>query len=302
MKRRRLSHKWRAQVYGWKHAGGVAVDDQSNQGLRVVGRLVQPTVATGHGADQGPRSPQPRTRPGPLWQPFVHRWRHHKARVAVDQAEVAPAPEVQTGMRSARAGSTAHLRVALSPTGCQQMTSVTNRPVDIIIRATAVDRRKQQQGANAMPPLDKVYDYSQYGGLRVEKQNKVMTITLNAPESMNAFSAEMHYSMSRIWEDVHDDPDVNVVVLTGAGRAFSAGGNLIAMQQKIDRPELWDATSLPEAKRIIFRMLECDKPIIARVNGHAVGLGATVALMCDIIIAADTAKIGDPHVNEGLGG
>ena len=151
-----------------------------------------------------------------------------------------------------------------------------------------------------MPPLDKVYDYSQYGGLKVEKQDKVMTITLNAPESMNAFSAEMHYSMSRIWEDVQDDPEVNVVVLTGAGRAFSAGGNVIAMQQKIDRPELWDATSLPEAKRIIFRMLECDKPVIARVNGHAVGLGATVALMCDIIIAADTAKIGDPHVNAGL--
>jgi enoyl-CoA hydratase len=106
--------------------------------------------------------------------------------------------------------------------------------------------------------------------------------------------------MSRIWEDVQDDPEVNVVVLTGAGRAFSAGGNVIAMQQKIDRPELWDATSVPEAKRIVCRMLECDKPVIARVNGHAVGLGATVALMCDIIIAADTAKIGDPHVNAGL--
>src|SRR5690242_2474626 len=150
-----------------------------------------------------------------------------------------------------------------------------------------------------MPPLDKVYDYSQYGGLLVEKQDRVMTVTLNAPESMNAFSAEMHYSMSRIWEDVQDDPEVNVVVLTGAGRAFSAGGNVIAMQEKIDRPDLWDATSLPEAKRIIFRMLECDKPVIARVNGHAVGLGATVALMCDIIIAADIAKIGDPHVNAG---
>jgi enoyl-CoA hydratase len=57
-----------------------------------------------------------------------------------------------------------------------------------------------------MPPLDKVYDYSQYGGLKVKKQDKVMTITLNAPESMNAFSAEMHYSMSRIWEDVQDNP------------------------------------------------------------------------------------------------
>ena len=85
-----------------------------------------------------------------------------------------------------------------------------------------------------MAPIDKIYDYSQYTGLLVEKKDKVMTITLNAPESMNAFSGPMHYSMSRIWDDVQDDPDVHVVVLTGAGRAFSAGGNVIAMQQKID--------------------------------------------------------------------
>ncbi len=151
-----------------------------------------------------------------------------------------------------------------------------------------------------MAPIDKLYDYTQYEGLLVEKKNKVMTITLNAPEAMNAFTGPMHYSMSRIWDDVQDDPGVHVVVLTGAGKAFSAGGNVIAMQQKIDNPALWDATSVPEAKRIVFRMLECDKPVIARVNGHAVGLGATVALLCDIIIAADHAKIGDPHVNAGL--
>jgi len=143
-------------------------------------------------------------------------------------------------------------------------------------------------------------DYSQYPGLLCEKKDKVLTITLNAPEAMNAFSAEMHRSMSRVWDDVADDAEVNVVVLTGAGKAFSAGGNVIAMQQKIDHPEIWDHTTVPEAKRIVFRMLECDKPIIARVNGHAVGLGATVALLCDIIIAAEHAKIGDPHVNAGL--
>lgn len=143
------------------------------------------------------------------------------------------------------------------------------------------------------------HDYSQFDGLLVERQDKVLTITLNAPENLNAFTGPMHRSMSRIWDEVNDDPDVNVVVLTGAGRAFSAGGNLIAMQQKIDNPEAWDA-GMPEARRIVFRMLECDKPIIARVNGHAVGLGATVALLCDIIIAADHAKIGDPHVSAGL--
>jgi enoyl-CoA hydratase len=147
--------------------------------------------------------------------------------------------------------------------------------------------------------MSKSYDYSQYGGLLIEKQDKILTITLNSPETLNAFTGPMHNSMSRIWDDVTDDPDVHVVVLTGAGRAFSAGGDLIAMQKKIDDPDLWDA-GMPEARRIVFRLLECDKPIIARVNAHAVGLGATVALLCDIIIAADHAKIGDPHVNAGL--
>src|SRR5215469_7417928 len=142
-------------------------------------------------------------------------------------------------------------------------------------------------------------DYSQYGGVLIARQDKILTITLNAPETLNAFTGPMHTTMSRIWDEVNDDPDVHVVVLTGAGRAFSAGGNVIAMQQKIDDPDAWDA-GMPEAKRIVFRMLECDKPVIARLNGHAVGLGATVALLCDIIIAADHVKIGDPHVNAGL--
>ena len=114
-------------------------------------------------------------------------------------------------------------------------------------------------------------DYSQYGGVLVARENKVLTITLNSPETLNAFTAPMHNSMSRIWDDVNDDPDVHVVVLTGAGRAFSAGGNLIDMQKKIDDPDAWE-TGMPEARRIVFRMLECDKPIVARVNGHAVGL------------------------------
>ncbi len=142
-------------------------------------------------------------------------------------------------------------------------------------------------------------DYSAYEDLLIEKDNGIMTVTLNSPETLNSFTPGMHNGMSRIWTDVHDDPEVDVVVLTGAGRAFSAGGNVVAMQTKIDDPDLWDR-GMPEAKRIIFRMLECDKPIIARVNGHAVGLGATVALFCDVVIAAEHAKIGDPHVNAGL--
>src|SRR5258708_19556551 len=109
------------------------------------------------------------------------------------------------------------------------------------------------------------YDYSLYGGVLVAGQDKVLTITLNSPETLNAFTGPMHSSMSRIWDDVNDDPDVHVVVLTGAGRAFSAGGNVIAMQQKIDQPHPWDAR-IPQPGPILFPILESDTPSIPRHN------------------------------------
>ena len=93
------------------------------------------------------------------------------------------------------------------------------------------------------------YAYSQYGGVLVARQDKILTITLNSPETLNAFTGPMHTSMSRIWDDVNDDPDVHVIVLTGAGRAFSAAGNVIAMQKKIDDPDAWEA-GMPEARRL----------------------------------------------------
>ena|SRR5438046_2856603 len=121
------------------------------------------------------------------------------------------------------------------------------------------------------------YDYSQYGGVLVGRQDKVLTITLNSPEILNAFTGLTHTSMSRIWDDVNDDPDVHVVVLTGAGRAFSVGGNVIAMQKKIDDPDAWDA-GMPEPRRIAFRMLECDKP--SSTGSMAMPSGSARRLSC----------------------
>lgn len=141
--------------------------------------------------------------------------------------------------------------------------------------------------------------YESFEDVETELDRGVLTIRLNQPETMNAFTAGMHTTMSTIWDRVNDDDDVKVAVLTGAGKAFSAGGNIPNMQKKIDDPGLWEA-GMPEARRIVYRILECEKPVIARVNGHAVGLGATVALLCDIIVAADHAKFGDPHVKAGL--
>ena len=144
-----------------------------------------------------------------------------------------------------------------------------------------------------------MHDYSRFTeNLRISLDDHILTVMLSNPP-MNCNTAKLHNALPRIWEEIHDDADVNVVIFTGEGRAFSAGGDIKAMQDTIDDPRDWWQT-VSEAKRIIFRMLECDKPIIARVNGHAIGLGATLALACDIIVAADHAKIGDPHVSAGL--
>ena len=143
-------------------------------------------------------------------------------------------------------------------------------------------------------------DYSAYApSLIVEVKDRILTLTLNNPEALNATTPHMHTALTRIWDDIQEDDAVHVVVLTGAGRAFSAGGNLGSMQRMIDDRSQWWPT-VTEAKRIVYRMLECDKPIIARLNGHAVGFGSTLAVCCDIIVAVETAKIGDPHVGAGL--
>ncbi len=144
-------------------------------------------------------------------------------------------------------------------------------------------------------------DYSRYcQDLRVVVADGILTLTLHNPEKRNVSTPAMHAALSRIWDDIQQDPEVAVVILTGAGeRAFSAGGDPAHMQAMIDDERLWRQTVV-EARRIVWRMLECDVPIIARVNGAAVGLGATLALACDIVVAVEDARIGDPHVHAGL--
>jgi enoyl-CoA hydratase len=144
-----------------------------------------------------------------------------------------------------------------------------------------------------------MHDYSRFTeNLNISYDDHILTVALNNPP-MNTNNDVLHKALTQIWEDIHDDDDVNVVIFTGEGRAFSAGGDVIRMQYTIDHPDTW-WHQVPEAKRIIHRMLECDKPIVARVNGHAVGFGCTLALACDIIVAVDKAKFGDPHVNAGM--
>ena len=145
-------------------------------------------------------------------------------------------------------------------------------------------------------------DYSRYKWIKIEKDNKLITLTLNRPDSLNAIIPEMHHELETIWVDVSEDNEVNAILLTGAGRAFCAGADVKGMgagRQTGYRkgPFPMNAT---EARRIIANMLDVEQPIVAAINGAAVGLGCSLALLCDITVADETARLADTHVKVGL--
>ena len=135
--------------------------------------------------------------------------------------------------------------------------------------------------------------------IALTRSGRLLTITLNRPDVLNAVDQQMHEDLVDVFDFVAKDEGSDVIVLTGAGRAFSAGGDLEHLAATAAHPELFDRDAL-RAKRIVCAMLDLEKPLICRLNGHAVGLGATLALLCDVIFAVDSAKIGDPHVSIGL--
>jgi enoyl-CoA hydratase len=142
-------------------------------------------------------------------------------------------------------------------------------------------------------------DLPTYQTILLERRERLLRITLNRPDSMNAFNLEQHDELPEALAFARDDAGSDVILLTGAGRAFSAGGDIAHIERNAAHPALFDH-EVEMAKAIIFNLLDTDKPVVCRMNGHAVGLGATIALFCDIIFAADSAKIGDPHVSLGL--
>jgi len=141
-------------------------------------------------------------------------------------------------------------------------------------------------------------DYSGYKFVKVEKKDKVALVTLNNPDEMNAIGRPEHAEIEELWQDLNRDNDVHAVILTGAGRAFSAGGDINLMVEGFtNHPLRIPSTSV---KRIIVNLINMRKPIIAAINGACAGLGATIALHCDVVIASEKARIGDPHIGVGL--
>lgn len=138
-----------------------------------------------------------------------------------------------------------------------------------------------------------------YKTLKVETADRITTVTLNRPDTLNVVGQAMHTELATVFRQIATDPSSDVVVLTGAGRAFCAGGDLAWLDTMVAEPDQF-LPVIEEAKAIVLSMLELPKPMICRMNGDAVGLGATLALCSDVIIASETARFGDPHVRVGL--
>src|SRR5579859_5575122 len=113
--------------------------------------------------------------------------------------------------------------------------------------------------------------------LVVTADGPVRIIELNRPQQLNAMSEELHSALACVWDAVADDADARAVVLTGRGRAFSAGGNFEVMR-RVQQDAAFRDRNVAEARRIIIGMLRCPLPIVAAVNGPAVGLGSSLAL------------------------
>ncbi len=146
-------------------------------------------------------------------------------------------------------------------------------------------------------------DYSGYQHLLIDIDQGVAKVTINRPEVYNAVNHRLHGELGEIWRDLDRDPEVRAIVITGAGdKAFSAGGDLAGLRERMAMPseERFKDTVTWGARDLVYNMINCDKVIISAINGVAVGAGVAVALIADISIMAEDAKIGDGHVPLGV--
>jgi len=135
--------------------------------------------------------------------------------------------------------------------------------------------------------------------LQTERIGDVVRVTIAHPSSaLNAVDEALHHDLTMLFAELRRETSARAVVLTGKGRAFSAGGDFNWFPQ-LQEPGRLEALRR-DAKQLIGDLLDVEIPIVAAVNGHAMGLGASVALLCDVVFMADTATIGDPHVKVGI--
>lgn len=135
--------------------------------------------------------------------------------------------------------------------------------------------------------------------IELDAEGPVLVVRLNRPDRLNATNHELHQGLAELFPQVDADDDVRTVVLTGAGRAFSAGGDFSYIDELTRDAELREL-SLRHGRQIVTGMIGCRKPIVAAVNGPAVGLGCSLVALSDIVFMAASAHLADPHVAVGL--
>lgn len=139
----------------------------------------------------------------------------------------------------------------------------------------------------------------EFPGIQMHDDDDIRVVTLNRPDELNSFTEDFHATFVELWRHLADIDDTRAIVLTGAGRIFSAGGSFDDFERRRSNPEV-RRRSMRNARALIDAMLQIEVPIVAAVNGPAVGLGATVATLCDIVFMADTAFLADTHVSVAL--
>jgi len=142
-------------------------------------------------------------------------------------------------------------------------------------------------------------DTETYIRFSFERTGRVLTAFIDSEHPVNGVDGPMHDELARVFTDLQRDAGSDIIILSGKGRAFCAGGDMGWFDELIENPSAFRDIAW-DAKRIVMSLLEMEKPIICKLNGAAAGLGATIALLCDMIVADETAKIGDPHVKVGL--
>jgi enoyl-CoA hydratase/carnithine racemase len=133
----------------------------------------------------------------------------------------------------------------------------------------------------------------------VRADGALRIITLNRPNDLNAVNDNLHVGLARLWQRLTDDPAARAAVLTGAGKAFSAGGDFAYLAELAQDADL-RAKTIRDGREIVLGMARCRIPLVAAVNGPAVGLGCSLVALSDIVYIAKDAFLADPHVQVGL--
>ncbi len=142
--------------------------------------------------------------------------------------------------------------------------------------------------------------YSEYQHLAFDrKPDGVLLITINRPEVMNATNARLHWELTQVWLTVDADAGTRVALVTGAGKAFSAGGELDLVDEMADNPATLMRT-MREASDLVYNLINLDKPVVSAINGVAVGAGLVVALLADVSVISETARFTDGHTRLGV--